>query len=73
MRSMRRHHAKRIKVARRHYWGDTIRDDPRKLGIVATTPHVQQCDCCCNQRRVEGPTRQEKLSVMKMIETLAGN
>ncbi len=35
----------------------------RVIGIEATTPHLCSCYECGNQRRFEGPTRQERLAV----------
>lgn len=47
------------------YYGPYPRmTDPRAIGIAARTP--QQCsDCCGNQRKWDGPTRQERRAALE--------
>lgn len=68
-RSQRRHLAGLAKDrARRHIklsWGDRskeLADDPKFVGRCARTPHPCSCLGCGNQRRIEGPTRAERLA-----------
>lgn len=58
-RAIRRHHYQRLKRNRRAYWHVDL--TPREIGMVVTTPHP--CSCaggCGHQRKVYGPTVQEK-------------
>lgn len=56
--SLRRHHAQRIKAKRKVYWGGI--KGKRMLGIVASTPAICSCVMCCNRRKLEGATIQER-------------
>lgn len=64
-RAVRRHHVKRLKAARKHYWGypqlgnyglhepPTKREEmnPKQLGKVVQYPQACSCAGCCNSRR----------------------
>lgn len=49
-RSVRRHHAGRLKKSRRHYWGG-ISGDPGRAGVVVNTPTPCSCYMCGNPRK----------------------
>ena len=49
-------------------WGRDLRSNPRLLGKAVSTPHPVRCDCCCNQRRIEGPTRQERVAARDLAQ-----
>ena len=69
-RALRRHHAARVKKARRNYWGYSVEGDARKLGILAKTPKPFSCFICCNLRRTEGVTRAELIAIQNKKEGL---
>jgi hypothetical protein len=52
MRSERRQHIARIKVARSHHWGGGLRLDPRRLGKCVATAAPCSCAMCGNPRRI---------------------
>ena len=56
-RAIRRAHSMRLRNKRKHYWGGN--SNPKRMGILNTTP--QRCSClgCGNERKYEGETRQE--------------
>lgn len=49
-RALRRHHAARVKAARRDYWGQ-MQKTPHQLGMLAHTPAMCSCFACGNPRR----------------------
>lgn len=60
-RSLRRHHAARLKKARRFYWGRDIRQDAKALCKIVDTPTPCSCWLCGNPRRtVNEVTWQER-------------
>lgn len=50
-RALRRHHAARLKAARRFYWGRDIRHDAKLIGKAIDTPTPCSCWMCGNPRR----------------------
>lgn len=52
MRAVRRAHVKRLKKARRFWWGRELVG--RELGRVIKTPTPCSCWMCGNQTRIEG-------------------
>lgn len=78
-RSIRRHHYSRIKANRinKHYWGKVTKKREEHesewcsvtLGISVNTPQIcSQPECCGNQRKVYGKTRQELKSDLSLKE-----
>lgn len=67
-RAIRRHHADRLKHARRFYFGMDHRNDPRQLGKVLQTPKPCSCWMCGNQRSSIGPKRAELLHLVRLRE-----
>lgn len=62
-RSVRRLHCKRLKQKRRQYWGGYELENKRLTGKKFATPKpTSTCMCCINVRKIEGPTRQERLA-----------
>ena len=62
-RSVRRQHCKRLKQKRRQYWGGYMPENKRLTGKKFATPKpTSTCMCCINVRKIEGPTRQERLA-----------
>ena len=62
-RAIRRHHRERLKKARRNYWCYHYLNNPMseaQLSVATGTPHPCSCLGCGNQRRYDGPTRQER-------------
>jgi hypothetical protein len=60
-RAERRHHRERLKKVRRFYWGQDLKDDPRRLSMLVATPALCSCWMCCNERHVTGErTMQER-------------
>lgn len=53
-RALRRHHTTRLKHARRHYWGEVLRLDARRLGMAIATPAACSCTMCGNPRKYFG-------------------
>ena len=69
-RALRRHHAARVKKARKNYWGYSVEGNARKLGILVKTTKPCSCFICCNQRSTEGVTRAELISIQNKKEGL---
>jgi hypothetical protein len=67
-RALRRHHAARLKRARRYFAGLDNRADPRRSGMLVNTPAQCSCWMCGNFRRHVGPTRAELLHAIQLIE-----
>ncbi|MFB9241977.1 hypothetical protein IV454_29305 [Massilia antarctica] len=67
-RALRRHHAVRLKRARRFYSGIDNATDPRRHGILLHTPAVCSCWMCGNPRPYIGPTIAELLHMVKLAE-----
>ena len=67
-RSIRRHHAARLKKARRFYYRSEVPLDPRRLGIALNTPHPCSCATCCNWRKTEGRTLAERIHIIDLAE-----
>lgn len=67
-RAMRRHHAARLKHARRFYFGIDSRTDPRRQGMLLHTPTPCSCWMCGNPRRVVGRTLAELLHLARLRE-----
>jgi hypothetical protein len=59
-RAIRRQHIARLKHNRRNYWGGCVKNDPRRMGIVLSTPHPCSCYMCGHKRKNEGLTIQER-------------
>ncbi|MFZ2172374.1 MAG: hypothetical protein WAW61_22400 [Methylococcaceae bacterium] len=59
-RALKFHHRQRIKNNRRHYFGRDLSNEPKYLGLVINTPTTCSCVTCCNWRKTEGITIQEK-------------
>jgi hypothetical protein len=67
-RALRRHHAARLKKARRFYQGRDLRALPREAGMVLNTPHPCSCWVCGHRRQHLGPKLAELLHVIKLSE-----
>lgn len=67
-RAIRRHHAARLKRARRFYFGYDNSRDPRRLGMLLHTPTLCSCWMCGNPRQCAGPTRAELLHKVRLTE-----
>jgi hypothetical protein len=67
-RAIRRHHAARLKKARRFYYGRDLRALPRELGMVLHTPQACSCWMCGHRRQHEGPKLAELLHIVKLAE-----
>jgi hypothetical protein len=67
-RALRRHHAARLKRARRFYFGLDNRNDPRRCGMVLHTATPCSCWMCGNPRRYAGPTRAELIQLIELVE-----
>ncbi len=67
-RAVRRHHAARLKRARRFYFGIDNSTDPRRLGKVLQTPTPCSCWMCGNWRAQVGLTRAELLHLIRFAE-----
>lgn len=50
-RSVRRHHAGRLKKSRRHHWGRDISGEAKRLGQAVDTPTPCSCYMCGNPRK----------------------
>lgn len=69
-RAFRRHHAirqmnRRLKEDRNQHYDDLDCDcytDPRAMARFKEQPKLCSCWMCCNRRRFEGPTWQERRS-----------
>lgn len=63
-RVLRRHHAVRLKAARRFHWGRDIRHDAKLIGKVIDTPTPCSCWMCGNPRRYQNKlTCQERRAI----------
>lgn len=61
LRALRRHHAARLKKARRFYHGRDLAHEPARLGQALATPSPCSCWMCGNPRHHAGEaTRQER-------------
>lgn len=67
-RAIRRHHAARLKRARRFYFASDNRTDPRRLGMVLQTPAPCSCSMCGNRRRYIGRTIAELIQLVRLTE-----
>jgi hypothetical protein len=67
-RAVRRHHAARLKKARRFYFGIDNSLYPGRLGKVLNTPHPCSCAMCCNWRETEGRTLAERIHIIDLVE-----
>lgn len=65
LRALRRHHTRRLKNNRKNYYGRALKHGS-ELGKVVTTPQVCSCWGCGNQRFIEGETRQEIISRLRL-------
>jgi hypothetical protein len=70
-RAIRRHHAARLKKARRFYHARDLRIDPGYAGKVLNTPAVCSCWMCGNQRPYAGPKRAERLQMIDLANYCA--
>lgn len=59
-RSIRRHHAERLKSNRKMYWGKAANSSKRLLGLCISTPCVCSCWMCGNQRKHYGASISDK-------------
>ena len=69
-RAIRRHHAARLKRARRFYYGCDNCTDSRRLGILLHTVSPCSCWMCGNPRHYEGRTRAELVHFVNLTEEL---
>jgi len=69
-RALRRHHALRLKRARRFFFSFDQRTDPRRLGMVLHTATPCSCWMCRNPRSELGLTRQESLHRISLAEEM---
>lgn len=67
-RAIRRHHAARLKRARRFYFAFDNRTDPHRLGMVLHTPKPCSCWMCGNPRRYIGRTIAELIQLVRLTE-----
>jgi hypothetical protein len=67
-RALRRHHAARLKKARRFYQARDLRVETNYAGKVLNTPAVCSCWMCGNQRPYEGLTRAERRQVVDLAD-----
>ena len=67
-RAIRRHHAARIKRARRFYLAFDNLTDPRSYGLRLHTAKPCSCWMCGNQRQYQGRTRAELRHLIKLAE-----
>lgn len=67
-RAIRRHHAARLKKARRFYFGQDNSLDAARLGKVLNTPTPCSCPMCCNWRKIGGPTLAELVHRLELKE-----
>lgn len=66
LRALRRHHAARLKKARRFYHGSDLARLPARLGQAVATPARCSCWMCGNPRKFGGePTRQERCALAR--------
>ena len=70
-RAIRRHHAARLKKARRLYFVLGDKTDPRCRGMVVDTPKPCSCWMCSNRRRHEGRTAAELRHLVTLAEFIA--
>jgi hypothetical protein len=67
-RAVRRHHAARIKQARRFYYALDNRNDPVRLGQLLHTTAICSCWMCGHRRFHWGPTLAELLHKVMLDE-----
>lgn len=67
-RALRRHHAARIKQARRFYFGIDSSTDLRRLGMLLHTSTPCSCWMCGNPRRNGELSLMELLHLVKLSE-----
>lgn len=67
-RALRRHHAARLKKARRFYFGRDSAGDPANLGRALNTPAACSCWLCGNARQYDGPTLAELVHLVRLNE-----
>ncbi len=67
-RALRRHHAARLKAARRFYHGRDNTETPRYLGQVVQTPASCSCWMCGNPRKYNGERTIQELREMQEME-----
>jgi len=67
-RAIRRHHATRLKRARRFYHSYDNRTDSRRLGMLLHTAAPCSCWMCGNPRHYEGRTRVELVHLVNLAE-----
>ncbi len=60
IRSLRRHHDKRVKNNRKGYWGGNVTSSGKLQGVCSRTPCICSCWMCGNQRRYYGASFSEK-------------
>lgn len=49
-RAVRRHHAKRLRKNRKHYYTGAYINSPPNIGFLVNTATVCSCNMCCNPR-----------------------
>ena len=64
--AQRRHHIARLKKNRRFYWGRDLSKEPKYLSMVVNCTHNCSCYACGNQRRYEGATLKERVSMKEL-------
>jgi hypothetical protein len=67
-RAIRRHHATRLKRARRFYFGCDNFIDLRRLGMLLNTATPCSCWMCGNPRHYQGRTLAELRHLAKLTE-----
>lgn len=71
--AMNRHHVKRLKAKRKHYWnvGGKHRSE-KAVGLVVCTPCLCSCTMCGNQRKHWGRPIQEIKQAARFSDTVVG-
>jgi hypothetical protein len=67
-RAIRRHHAARLKEARRFYYAMDNRIDPVRIGKLVHTTAVCSCWMCGHQRFHFGPKLAERRHLIRLAE-----
>ena len=67
-RSVRRHHASRLKLNRRFHWGRDLSRNPKVWGKVVNTPATCSCWMCGNPRKYNGELTVQELKHIESAE-----
>ncbi|ANH51550.1 hypothetical protein RAY_85 [Erwinia phage vB_EamM_RAY] len=69
--AVNRHHAKRLKAKRKHYWNvGGKRQNNKAVGIIFHTPCKCSCTMCGNQRKHWGRPIQEVKQAARFSDTV---